>query len=152
MGPPGSRVIACSAPLKMAPAPACMTALKGCPGGAVTRGALAEAETPVLGPPVPILVVMLDAPWLVDALSSVARAASCEKTDQAPRTGATGQPDAACYRQPAMSSCVLHVVGTRPNFMKMAPLVRALWSQRGSEPWDGKAGKRGAAAIRGFSS
>jgi UDP-N-acetylglucosamine 2-epimerase (non-hydrolysing) len=26
-----------------------------------------------------------------------------------------------------MSPCVLHVVGARPNFMKMAPLVRALW-------------------------
>ncbi len=25
-------------------------------------------------------------------------------------------------------ACVLHVVGARPNFMKMAPLVRALWA------------------------
>ena len=25
--------------------------------------------------------------------------------------------------------CVLHVVGARPNFMKMAPLVRALWAR-----------------------
>ncbi len=31
----------------------------------------------------------------------------------------------------AMSRCVLHVVGARPNFMKMAPLVRALWAQPG---------------------
>jgi UDP-N-acetylglucosamine 2-epimerase (non-hydrolysing) len=30
-----------------------------------------------------------------------------------------------------MSRCVLHVVGARPNFMKMAPLVRALWAQPG---------------------
>ena len=28
-----------------------------------------------------------------------------------------------------MSACVLHVVGARPNFMKMAPLVRALWAK-----------------------
>lgn len=28
-----------------------------------------------------------------------------------------------------MSQCVLHVVGARPNFMKMAPLVRALWAK-----------------------
>jgi len=27
--------------------------------------------------------------------------------------------------------CVLHVVGARPNFMKMAPLVRALWAEPG---------------------
>jgi UDP-N-acetylglucosamine 2-epimerase (non-hydrolysing) len=27
-----------------------------------------------------------------------------------------------------MARCVLHVVGARPNFMKMAPLVRALWA------------------------
>src|SRR5687767_12575315 len=30
-----------------------------------------------------------------------------------------------------MSRCVLHVVGARPNFMKMAPVVRALWSEPG---------------------
>lgn len=30
-----------------------------------------------------------------------------------------------------MSRCVLHVVGARPNFMKVAPLVRALWAQPG---------------------
>jgi UDP-N-acetylglucosamine 2-epimerase (non-hydrolysing) len=30
-----------------------------------------------------------------------------------------------------MSGCVLHVVGARPNFMKMAPLVRALWQEPG---------------------
>jgi UDP-N-acetylglucosamine 2-epimerase (non-hydrolysing) len=28
-----------------------------------------------------------------------------------------------------MPECVLHVVGARPNFMKMAPLVRALWAK-----------------------
>lgn len=31
-----------------------------------------------------------------------------------------------------MLKCVLHVVGARPNFMKMAPVVRALWEQPGS--------------------
>lgn len=30
-----------------------------------------------------------------------------------------------------MSADVLHVVGARPNFMKMAPLVRALWAEPG---------------------
>lgn len=30
-----------------------------------------------------------------------------------------------------MSHCVLHVVGARPNFMKMAPVVRALWKEPG---------------------
>jgi UDP-N-acetylglucosamine 2-epimerase (non-hydrolysing) len=30
-----------------------------------------------------------------------------------------------------MAKCVLHVVGARPNFMKMAPLVRALWGNPG---------------------
>jgi UDP-N-acetylglucosamine 2-epimerase (non-hydrolysing) len=30
-----------------------------------------------------------------------------------------------------MSQVVLHVVGARPNFMKMAPLVKALWEQPG---------------------
>lgn len=30
-----------------------------------------------------------------------------------------------------MSRCVLHVVGARPNFMKMAPVVRALWAESG---------------------
>ncbi|RYZ03140.1 MAG: UDP-N-acetylglucosamine 2-epimerase (non-hydrolyzing) [Myxococcales bacterium] len=30
-----------------------------------------------------------------------------------------------------MSKCVLHVVGARPNFMKMAPLVRNLWASPG---------------------
>jgi UDP-N-acetylglucosamine 2-epimerase (non-hydrolysing) len=30
-----------------------------------------------------------------------------------------------------MSRCVLHVVGARPNFMKMAPVVRALWAEPG---------------------
>ncbi|HKY38349.1 MAG TPA: UDP-N-acetylglucosamine 2-epimerase (non-hydrolyzing) [Polyangiaceae bacterium] len=30
-----------------------------------------------------------------------------------------------------MASSVLHVVGARPNFMKMAPLVRALWAEPG---------------------
>jgi UDP-N-acetylglucosamine 2-epimerase (non-hydrolysing) len=30
-----------------------------------------------------------------------------------------------------MSDCVLHVVGARPNFMKMAPVVKALWEQPG---------------------
>ena len=58
IGPPGKRVTACSAPLRMAFAPALIIALKGWPGGAVTRAALAEAETPVEGPPVPIRVVM----------------------------------------------------------------------------------------------
>jgi len=29
-------------------------------------------------------------------------------------------------------ACVLHVVGARPNFMKMAPLVRALWKNPGN--------------------
>jgi hypothetical protein len=46
-------------------------ALKGWPAGAVTRTALAEAETPVEGPPVPILVVILLL-LLLDARSSVA--------------------------------------------------------------------------------
>jgi UDP-N-acetylglucosamine 2-epimerase (non-hydrolysing) len=31
-----------------------------------------------------------------------------------------------------MSDCVLHVVGARPNFMKMAPVVKALWQQPGA--------------------
>src|SRR6267154_1494386 len=35
-----------------------------------------------------------------------------------PATGASGK-----------LPCVLHVVGARPNFMKMAPLVRALWAE-----------------------
>ena len=30
-----------------------------------------------------------------------------------------------------MSDNVLHVVGARPNFMKMAPVVKALWAQPG---------------------
>jgi UDP-N-acetylglucosamine 2-epimerase (non-hydrolysing) len=30
-----------------------------------------------------------------------------------------------------MARCVLHVVGARPNFMKMAPVVSALWSEPG---------------------
>lgn len=30
-----------------------------------------------------------------------------------------------------MSRCVLHVVGARPNFVKMAPVVRALWAEPG---------------------
>jgi UDP-N-acetylglucosamine 2-epimerase (non-hydrolysing) len=30
-----------------------------------------------------------------------------------------------------MAKCVLHVVGARPNFMKMAPLVRNLWANPG---------------------
>jgi UDP-N-acetylglucosamine 2-epimerase (non-hydrolysing) len=28
-----------------------------------------------------------------------------------------------------MSDCVLHIVGARPNFMKMAPVVKALWEK-----------------------
>jgi UDP-N-acetylglucosamine 2-epimerase (non-hydrolysing) len=32
-----------------------------------------------------------------------------------------------------MSDCVLHVVGARPNFMKMAPVVKALWAQPGGQ-------------------
>jgi UDP-N-acetylglucosamine 2-epimerase (non-hydrolysing) len=32
-----------------------------------------------------------------------------------------------------MPKCVLHVVGARPNFMKMAPVVRALWERPGSD-------------------
>src|ERR1700736_2071758 len=60
IGPPGRRVTACSAPLRIALAPALITALKGWPGAGVTRAALGEAETPVAGPPVPIRVVIGD--------------------------------------------------------------------------------------------
>src|SRR6478735_4609927 len=59
MGPPGKRVTACSAPLRIALAPALRAALNGRAGAAVTRAALADAETPVPGPSVPILVVIL---------------------------------------------------------------------------------------------
>lgn len=30
-----------------------------------------------------------------------------------------------------MSDCVLHIVGARPNFMKVAPVVKALWQEPG---------------------
>src|SRR5882724_6227001 len=59
MGPPGRRVTACSAPLRIALAPALIIELKGWPAGAVTRAALGKPETPVAGPPVPIRVVIV---------------------------------------------------------------------------------------------
>jgi hypothetical protein len=36
---------------------------------------------------------------------------------------------------------LLGVVGARPNFTKMAPVIRAL-TELGAEGWDGRAGER----------
>jgi hypothetical protein len=86
MGPPGKRVTACSAPLKIAFAPALIIALKGRAGAAVTLAALGEAETPVAGPPVPIRVVIcpLLLAWKSDP-SSAGHGSSCQKRAAAAR-------------------------------------------------------------------
>ena len=63
----------------------------------------------------------------------------------APTSGAAGQPapqlaGGAASRPAGLT--LLHVVGTRPNFMKIASVMAAV------DRWNGSAGARGAAPIR----